>query len=505
MITLQGMRIIQKGYILYLTSATVEELNNWNDVDRIVPDIWKREKQDGYQRLPNMQRAMKIARYVEGRENIEETLLPTSIILNIRQTGAIEFNKFKDSDSQKTRESGTILIHDEALPFFEVDGQHRIRGLIEAYKELKQKKSENFEEIKYYPIPLTIMEGLDRPKEAIQFAVINTQQKSIDPALVLRILYKRYRDKSQQLDFFLKGGKWRFWAVEVCDQLNSDYNSPWSDKIVAPGEDRKGKVISQQNFINSLETVYRRLDDGIIKQYLPLYWKAIKNLWPECVGENASNYSLQRTNGINTFHWLFPYIYFKCFSLGNVKIPELAKCLKPINKKFDASFWERGGKAKGFTSRASQGGLVDEMIATTLPGGILKLSKMDARIKGTKEEKNWIIAKNLIPLRSYFLFNNEEVDRIQPGATGVYVIYSFTKQRFYVGRSHQQDLKSRLHNHLQNKSNEFHIFNSRLCKEPKQAHDLECALYHLLPENLKINKEHPSAFEGKECPFCLVR
>src|SRR4030043_35838 len=111
MITLQGMRLNQKGYTLYLTSATVEELNNWNDADRIFPDIWKREKPEGYQRLPDMQRAMKIARYIEGRLKIEETILPNSIILNVRQKGIIEFKKFEKTESQKTRESGKILIH----------------------------------------------------------------------------------------------------------------------------------------------------------------------------------------------------------------------------------------------------------------------------------------------------------------------------------------------------------------------------------------------------------
>jgi DGQHR domain-containing protein len=177
MITLQGMRLRQRGYTLYLTSATVEELKNWHDADRIYPDIWKREKPEGYQRVPDMQRAMKIAQYVEGNLQIEETLLPNSLILNIRQKGLIDFDAFEKSKSEKTIEFGTISIYDEALPFFEVDGQHRIRGLIEAYKELKEKRSDDFEEIRSYPVPLTIMEGLDRATEALQFVVINNDSE----------------------------------------------------------------------------------------------------------------------------------------------------------------------------------------------------------------------------------------------------------------------------------------------------------------------------------------
>lgn len=505
MISLQGMRLNQKGYILYLTSATVEEIKNWFDNGHIYADIWKREQQEGYQRIPNKERFKEIAKYLEGKLQIEETLLPNSLILNIRQKGTIDFNAFEKSKSKKTIESGEILIYDEALPFCEVDGQHRIRGLIEAYKELKEEKSDDFEEIKSYPVPLTIIEGLDRPSEALQFVVINTKQKKVDPALVLRILYKRYRDKSERLAFFLRDQSWRLWAVAICDELNSNPNSPWCDKIIAPGDERKGRVISEQNFVSSLGTVYPKLepDIDIVKTYVPLYWRAISSLWRECVGDNAIKYSLQRGNGVTVFHWLFPFVYFKSVSLGNVKLQGLIQVLKPIRKKFKPSFWERGGEAKFFTSKGSQRELVDKMIAATLPRGkMFKLDKLNKSLQGTKEEKTWETASKLIPLRLCHLFTNDKLSSIDAGATGVYIFYSFTKQKFYVGRSEKADLKTRLQKHFQNKENEFHIFNYRFCKEPKEAHDLECALYHLLPNNLLMNKEHPSAFAERKCPFC---
>jgi hypothetical protein len=240
-----------------------------------------------------------------------------------------------------------------------------------------------------------------------------------------------------------------------------------------------------------------------IKNYLPLYWKAIEALWQECVGENARKYSLQRTNGTSVFHWLFPFVYFKSKSLSGVKLKTFIEILQPIRKKWLPSFWERGGEAKLYTSKGSQKELVDNMIAYTLPGKELKLAKFKG-LEGSKEAKTWDIASKLFPLRLYHLFTSDKLSSIDAVATGVYVFYSFTKQKFYVGRSEKADLKSRLQNHFQNKENEFHIFNYRLCKEPKEAHDLECALYHLLPEHLRINKEHPSAFEGKKCPFCVT-
>lgn len=115
------------------------------------------------------------------------------------------------------------------------------------------------------------------------------------------------------------------------------------------------------------------------------------------------------------------------------------------------------------------------------------------------------MAQKLIPMRSYYLFKQEKIKNdIDAGATGAYMLYSFAKRKFYVGRSQKADLKSRLQSHFQDKDNEFHIFNYRLCAEPKEAHDLECALYHLLPKHVLLNQEHPSAFAGRECPFCLA-
>ena len=361
--------------------------------------------------------------------------------------------------------------------------------------------------IKSYPIPVTILDGLDRAEEAIQFVVINYTQKKVEPDLVLRILHKRFRDRCEKLEFFLKRQTWRLYAVDICDQLNDDPKSPWFDKIIAPGESRKGKIIIEQNFINSLELVYPRLspDIDIVKNYLPLYWRAIANVWPECTGDKASNYSMLRTNGIAAFHGMFPFIYFKSVSLGTASIKDFMKYLTPLRKNYGPDFWKRGGRAKMYSSKGAQRMLTDEMIANTLPGGkSFKLDKLHKNLEGTKEARTWAVAEKLIPLRSYSLFTPENVNKVAAGdATGIYILYSFSHQKYYTGRTEKANLKSRLQSHLQKKNeNNMHIFNHHPCKDAKQAHDMECALYHLLPKHVLLNKEHPSALDDRKCPFC---
>jgi len=513
MITLYGMKLTQKGFTIYLTSATVEQLKKWKEADRIYPDIWRREKPDGYQRMPDPERYVKIADYIQGKLKVEETLFPNSIILNLRQKGSIDFDPFdaiEKDELPSTIQHGKIIINDEALPFFEVDGQHRIRGLIAAYEDAAKNKTPGLEFIKYYPVPLTIMEGLDRPTEAMQFVVINTTQKKVDPALVLRILHNRWKEKGDRLEFFLKGQAWRLRAIELSDLLNSDSVSPWCDKITASGDKSKGRVISDQNLVNTLELVYAKMEHEEIKHYLPLFWRAVQNTWKECTGENATRYSLQRTNGTFVMNGIFPFLYFISISIGGPNVKNFMEILKPVRKAYPPGFWIRGGQAKLYTSKGSQNELIHDILVSLVPkGNKLKMAKLSdlkmklaKKVRGGKSEKIIDSIFKLMPLRLYHYFSSERLDKVNEGATGVYILYSYKKRKFYVGRSEKADLKVRLLQHLQNKEEDFNLFNYRLSKDPLESSKLECALYHFFPKEVLLNKEHPSILNEGKCPFC---
>jgi DGQHR domain-containing protein len=124
MIRLYGIQLNQKGYHVYITAVKVEQIKKWYDTEYICADIWKRDRPDGYQRTPDKRRFKKIAEYLQGKLQIEETLFPNSIILNVRQK-CIDFTPF-DKESDSTIRMGEIKINEENLPFYEVDGQHRI-------------------------------------------------------------------------------------------------------------------------------------------------------------------------------------------------------------------------------------------------------------------------------------------------------------------------------------------------------------------------------------------
>jgi len=514
MITLYGMCLKQKDYVIYLTSMTIEQLNQLSRESLLKADIWRKDMSEGYQRPADKERFAKIADYIEGRLKVEETIFSNSIILNLRQAKSVIFTE-KDFGKKvsitDTITFGEIVIPDEAFPLYEVDGQHRIRGLIAAYEEVKKKDHQEFQLIKNYPIPVTIMDGFDRAAEAMQFVIINSTQKKVDPSLVLRILHKRWKEKGEQLDFFIKGQSWRLKAIEVCDTLNNDANSPWCERISPPGDKGRGGIITEKYFITTLEPIYmRRINEGEIKLQLPLYWRAISSLWKECMGENIKKYSLQRGVGAVVLHGIFPFIYSCASVLGAGNTKNFGLILKPIRKAFPPTYWARGGPAKNASSKGAQGDLIHDMLCCLLINGrgmiSAKLDKIQRKYvkKAEKGKFKKILdsASKLIRLRSYHPFNQERVNLIDIGASGGYVLYSYNKQQLYVVRSDKADLKDRLMQHIQNKDEDFCLFNYKLCKDPAEAYKLECALYHLVPREILLNKEHPNKYEQIVCPFC---
>jgi len=129
-------------------------------------------------------------------------------------------------------------------------------------------------------------------------------------------------------------------------------------------------------------------------------------------------------------------------------------------------------------------------------------NKLYKKAKQNKGEKALEAAFKLIPLRNFQPFTAKEVNNIDAGATGGYILYSYNKQKLYVGRSDKADLKDRLMQHIQNKEEDYCLFNYRLCKEPSEAYKLECAIYHSIPTEILLNKEHPSSVGAHTFPFC---
>lgn len=168
-----------------------------------------------------------MAEFLRGKRGVDP-ILPSSIVLNIRSSNPRDV-KFEPIDQR--RRFGLLTIDDRAGALWEVDGQHRLRGLAKAVNSMGA--------LSDYCLPLTILVGLQKPLEALQFVAINTTQTKVKPDLVLRILWKRYRDNARAAEQLLKGQTWKIEAINIVEALNSDKASPFFDCIAPPGVSKK--------------------------------------------------------------------------------------------------------------------------------------------------------------------------------------------------------------------------------------------------------------------------
>jgi hypothetical protein len=118
-------------HVFYLTAMKTEKLVKEKEDGVIKPDQWDRKSNpDGYQRVTDHKRAGKIRDFlVESILKEIFPLMPQAVILNIRK-GKAEFQPHT-----KGAMSGKLIIHDNLLPLWEIDGQHRIEGLWKANSE----------------------------------------------------------------------------------------------------------------------------------------------------------------------------------------------------------------------------------------------------------------------------------------------------------------------------------------------------------------------------------
>src|SRR5439155_1396969 len=105
---------------LYVTALSVKDL-----LGRFESDTYRSDNPAGYQRAVGASRVRSLSAYMRS----EEGMLPTSILLCIRQPGRGEFEAVGGGGSKPgAGETGLLTIGPE-VPLWVVDGQHRLAGL----------------------------------------------------------------------------------------------------------------------------------------------------------------------------------------------------------------------------------------------------------------------------------------------------------------------------------------------------------------------------------------
>lgn len=315
---------------LYSTVLPLREL-----LGRSRPDTYRHDSRQGYQRPLTASRLRQVAAYMQQ----EEGVLPTSLLVCIRQPDRATFEPVGFDSG--CGEPGMLTIP-AGVTMWLVDGQHRLFGLEWALTKGKAGW------VADYPLPVTIVEGIDAYEEMRYFHVINTRQRGVPTDVVDRhLLTMREVEGPALLEREGERNYLRGRATKLCDVLNGDPASPWYGTIIMPGEKRRPHhLMRQHGMVSSLDSVVRdafvkRLTDEEAGKLLLNYWCAARDRWQSAF-EEPQAYVIQKALGAGALHQILPDVLELCRSADDFSREKMADILAEIGR--SAGFWhgERG-------------------------------------------------------------------------------------------------------------------------------------------------------------------
>lgn len=368
---MKAIQLNQNGNQLYVGVAKAGEL-----AGRVTVDMRSGLNQNGYQRECSLSRARSFGRFISRAKGVS----PNTILLNVRNQGAIQF---KDG----------LLTIDEKEPVWLVDGQHRVKGLQIVMEEDSVANLGDFE------IPVMLMNqgkgGEDNYMEAKQFWIVNKTQKGVRADLAERILQRAVFEEGKRsliqqseqgiLGSLLRGFEWKEKAIAIADILQKRPDSPWRNMIRMPNEPKAGTVSSQKAFTDSIEPIlkdgfFASKDKDAVAQVLINFWNAAKNTWPE-VFDTPEDYALLKTTGVNAMHISLPTISSYCVDKEGKRVLTKQNLVTVIAKLaasgITEDFWSSKGEAGRFGSGKKSQRLLADMLIEKLVGEVGPASDLE--------------------------------------------------------------------------------------------------------------------------------
>ncbi|MBI1885099.1 MAG: hypothetical protein HYS09_02090 [Chloroflexi bacterium] len=204
---------------------------------------------------------------------------------------------------------------------------------------------EKLDWIAEYPLPVTIVEGIDAYEEMRYFHVINTRQKGVPTDVVDRhLLTMREAEGLALLEREGERNYVRGRATKFCDLLQQSPDSPWQGRIRMAGDSAKPEhLIRQHTVVASLEAPLRdaflsRLTDDEVGRLLVNFWAAVAQRWPMAVKE-PRDYYLLKTIGVYAMHMVFPDLVHLCRETNTFTANRMYDLL--IETGISVGFWHK--------------------------------------------------------------------------------------------------------------------------------------------------------------------
>jgi DGQHR domain-containing protein len=313
---------------LYVTALPLRDL-----LGRIHSDTYRSDNRSGYQRSVTGSRVRQLSTYLRS----EEGMLPTSVLLCVRQPYKAQFEVAIQSDNGSGGGETGLLTITPDVPLWVVDGQHRLSGLERALVKDKAKW------VADYPVPVVIVEGIDQYEEMRYFHVINTRQKGVPTDVVDRhLLSMREAEGTGLLEREGERGYLRARATMLTDLLNNDPSSPWRGMIRMPGEALQPQhTMKQHAMVASLAPVVgdsfaKQVSDEELGRLLLNYWEAAHRHWQSAF-DAPQEYVIQKPLGAGALHLIFPNVLEHCRAADDYSIEKMYDILSYVGR--SAGFW----------------------------------------------------------------------------------------------------------------------------------------------------------------------
>lgn len=148
-----------------------------------------------------------------------------------------------------------INIPVESFPLNIVDGQHRIRGLMDAYKADIT--------LADYELPVSLVTGLGKVAQKLEFTKVNTQQVALSAAMRQQITsdltemegFKSLPYIPRWLRIQVERGT-DYQALAIVKKLNTDPKSPIKGRILMANKEKKmqGQTLNQSSLVTGLKS-----------------------------------------------------------------------------------------------------------------------------------------------------------------------------------------------------------------------------------------------------------
>jgi DGQHR domain-containing protein len=296
-------------------------------------DYFGESNSRGYQRPLAAARLKQVSSYIRS----EEGMLPTSILLCLRQPDRADFEVM--SPANGSGEWGVLTIHGR-VRLWVVDGQHRLFGIRRAYMRDGVTWARN------YPLPVTIVDGIDDYREMRYFHVINTRQKGVPTDVVDRhLLYMREGGGLGALSLEGERSYYRARATRIVDILRSSPESPWLDRVHVTGRRlwRAQHLARLHSLVRSLEPALHdpfleRLSDDEVGKLLVNFWAACRARWRRAF-DDPQAYFIQRSAGLTSLHLIFPDVVALCREGRDFSAEHMGQFLAELG--LSSGFWHR--------------------------------------------------------------------------------------------------------------------------------------------------------------------